>query len=169
MDAAALSKAVTSFNRRQQSLMKALPQARVRRVARVAALVSVVALVGTALGLRTDIVRIWPPLAGLYAAIGLPVNVVGLTFEDTKTLSSLRGGQTVMQVSAKIRSIAGKTVRVPPVLVSLLSDKGVVLYEWTMAPNVPEMEPGEVQDFATEVHSPPEGAVRVRLSFTTKA
>ena len=169
LDAAAHKRAVTSFNRRQQSLLKALPMARVRRLARVSALVALVLLLGVGLGFRADIVRSYPALAGLYGAIGMPVNIVGLTFEDTKTLSSLRNGQSVMQISAKIRSVAGGPVRVPPVIVSLLSAAGKVLYEWTVTPDVAEMEPGEVQEFSTQVNTPPDGAVRVRLRFTAKA
>ena len=169
LDDAAHKRAVTSFNRRQQSLLKALPMARVRRLARVSALVALMLLLGVGLGFRADIVRSYPALAGLYGAIGMPVNIIGLTFEDTKTLSSLRNGQSVMQISAKIRSVAGGPVRVPPVIVSLLSAAGKVLYEWTVTPDVVEMEPGEVQDFSTQVNAPPDGAVRVRLRFTAKA
>jgi hypothetical protein len=46
---------------------------------------------------------------------------------------------------------------------------GKVLSEWTVTPDVVEMEPGEVQDFSTQVNAPPDGAVRVRLRFTAKA
>ena len=52
---------------------------------------------------------------------------------------------------------------------SVVFDKGTTLYEWTVSPKVAEMDPGEVMDFSTEVNSPPAGAVKVRLSFTTKA
>jgi hypothetical protein len=60
-------------------------------------------------------------------------------------------------------------VPVPPVLVTLLNDKGATIYEWTATPAIREMEPGELIDFSTEVNAPPAGAVAVRLSFTTKA
>ena len=69
----------------------------------------------------------------------------------------------------RIRSINAHPTRVPLVLVSLLNDKGVAIYEWTVAPTVGEMEPGELIDFTTEVNAPPVGAVSVRLSFTAKA
>ena len=169
LDAAAHKRAVNLFNRRQQTLLKALPMARIRRLARLGALVALIIVFGVGLGMRTELVRAYPSLAGLYGAIGMPVNILGLTFEDTKTLASLRNGQTVMQISAKIRSIAGGAVRVPPVIVSLLSETGKVLYEWTVTPDVVEMEPGEVQEFSTQVNTPPEGAVKVRLRFTAKA
>ena len=117
--------------------------------------------------LRTDLVRWFPALAGLYASIGLPVNVVGLTFEDSKTLTSFREGKPVMLITSRIRSVASQTVPVPPVLVSLLDGAGATVYEWTVTPKATDMAPGEVMEFSTEVSAPPQGVTTVRLSFTT--
>jgi predicted Zn finger-like uncharacterized protein len=169
IDAKSLSKAQKSFSRRQRQLFGRLPLARMRRTARIGALVLLVSMLVLGFSLRTDLVRWLPSLAGLYAAIGLPVNVVGLEFEDTKTINTLREGKVVMQIRARIRSINPRATRVPPVLVSLINDKGVAIYEWTVAPTIGEMEAGEVIDFTTEVNAPPPGAVSVRLSFTAKA
>jgi predicted Zn finger-like uncharacterized protein len=169
MDAAAISKAQKSFDRRQRRVIGTLPLARVRRTARLAAFVLLASMLILGFSLRTDLVTWFPSLAGLYATIGLPVNIVGLEFQDSKTINSLRAGKMVMQVTSRIRSIASRAVKVPPVLVSLIGADGAVLYEWTVAPSAPEMDPGDVLDFSTEVNSPPSGAVSVRLSFTTKA
>ena len=162
-----LAKARRSFDRRQKQVISRLPFARFRRTARLGALVALLSLLLLGFSLRVDLVRTFPSLAGLYASIGLPVNITGLEFTDAKTLKTLRDGKTVMTISAKIRSVAGQTVTVPPVLVSLLNESGATLYEWTAAPGAADMEPGEMLDFSTEVNSPPEGASRVRLSFTT--
>jgi hypothetical protein len=168
IDPALLKKAKTAFDRRQKQVTKALPLARVRRTARLGAFVALIALLVLGYSLRVDLVRWFPSLAGLYAAIGMPVNVVGLVFEDSKTITALRDGKTVMKISAKVRSITNLPVAVPPVLVSLLNDGGAAVYEWTVAPALTELEPGEIMDFSTEVNSPPSGATRVRLTFTTR-
>ena len=169
IDAKSLSKVQQSFNRRQRKIFGKLPLARVRRTARLVALIVLLAILVLGFALRTDLVRAFPSLAGLYATIGLPVNVVGLEFEDSKTINTLRDGKVVMRVSARIRSVSSRPAAVPPVLVSLLNDKGAAIYEWTVSPTISEMEPGEVMDFSTEVNAPPQGAVAVRLSFTAKA
>jgi predicted Zn finger-like uncharacterized protein len=169
IDPKALSKAKESFTRRQKSVVGKLPLARMRRTARMSALVLLISMLVLGFSLRTDLVSWFPQLAGLYAAIGLPVNIVGLEFRDSKTINTLREGKIVMQISARIRSIASRPVEVPPVLVSLLNDKGQAVYEWTVTPSIAEMDPGEMMDFTTEVNSPPDGAVSVRLSFATKA
>lgn len=162
-----LAKAKSSFDRRQREVIARLPFNRFRRIARLSALAALLSLPVLGFLLRVELVRNFPSMAAVYAAVGLPVNVIGLEFTDAKTLKTLREGKTVMTISAKIRSIAGQNVKVPQVLVSLLNDSGATLYEWTATPQAPDMEPGEALDFSTEVNSPPDGATRVRLSFTT--
>jgi predicted Zn finger-like uncharacterized protein len=166
LDPALLTKSVQAFDKRQASITRALPMARLRRLARLAALVTLLSMLVFGFALRTNIVGTFPALAGLYAAMGLPVNVTGLEFEGAKTLTSLRDGKTIMTITAHIRSVSGGTVDVPPVLVSLFDAKGGSIYEWTVAPQAADLNPGEVLDFSTEVDAPPDGAVTVRLSFT---
>lgn len=166
LDPALLKKSKQDFDQRQERIKKRLPLARMRRTARLGALVALLSLLLLGFSMRVDLVRWFPELAGLYASIGLPVNVVGLEFEDSKTLMSVRGGKAVMQIDAKIRSVSTHTVPVPAILVSLIDASGGTVYEWTVTPKIDQMEPGEVMDFSTEVNSPPQGAVRVRLSFT---
>jgi len=166
IDPAQLKKTEKAFAQRQKGLTQRLPIARLRRSARLAALVALFAVVVLGLAMRNAVVTWFPQLAGLYAAIGLPVNVVGLEFEGAKTLTSLRDGKTVMQVSARIRSVANHTVDVPPVLVSLLDASGTSVYAWTVAPQTRSMDPGDLIDFVTDVTAPPDTAMTVQLSFT---
>jgi predicted Zn finger-like uncharacterized protein len=167
LDPALLTRSKRAFDQRQAKISKKLPMARTRRTARLAALVVLVSILLLGFSLRTDLVRWFPSLAGLYSAIGLPVNVVGLEFEDSKTLTSFRGGKPVMLITSRIRSVSAEIVAVPPVLVSLLDAAGGTVYEWTVTPQATAMAPGEVFEFSTEVSAPPPGAVTVRLSFTT--
>jgi predicted Zn finger-like uncharacterized protein len=166
IDPATLSNSQRAFTKRQAGLAARLPLARMRRTARLAALVALVSILLLGYSLRYDLVTWFPQLAGLYASIGLPVNVIGLEFSDAKTLTLLRDGKTVMQISARIRAVAGRSVPVPPILVSLLDAKGSPVYQWTVTPPTPSMDPGDIVPFTTEMNSPPDAAVTVRLSFT---
>jgi hypothetical protein len=56
---------------------------------------------------------------------------------------------------------------VPPVVVTLLNDENLPLYEWSVAPSVPVLQSGEVVDFSTQVTAPPPGATKVRLTFAS--
>lgn len=166
IDPALLTKSRKAFDKRQRSMTSRLPIARLRRTARLAAFVLLVGILVLGFTLRTDIVRWYPSLAGLYAAIGMPVNVVGLEFENEKTMMSFRAGKPVMLITARVRSISDRIVTVPPVLISLLDPSGVVVYEWTVTLKAAEMEPGDVLDFSSEVSAPPQTAATVRLTFT---
>jgi hypothetical protein len=167
LDPALLNQSRRAFDARQAKISKKLPMARIRRTARLGAFVTLISLLVLGFSLRTDLVTWFPALAGLYAAIGMPVNIIGLEFENSKTLTSFRSGKPVMLITSRIRSIASQTVPVPPVLVSLLDAAGTTVYEWTVTPKATQMAPGEIFDFSTEVSAPPQGAVTVRLSFTT--
>jgi len=155
-----------AFARRQISLTAKLPVARIRRGARLATLGLLMTLIVAGVAFRTEVVRNFPALAGTYAALGMEVNIVGLEFRDTRTLMALRSGANVLKIDARIYSVAARPVVVPPVVVTLLNDSGVALYEWSVAPETRDLEPGEVVDFTTQLGSPPAGATRVRLTFS---
>jgi predicted Zn finger-like uncharacterized protein len=166
IDQAVLNKSRRAFDKRQRTISKRLPIARLRRTARLAAFVLLVSILVLGFSLRTDLVRWYPSLAGFYSAIGVPVNIIGLEFENEKTLMSYRNGKQVMLITGRVRSISDFTVKVPPVLVSLVDASGAAVYEWSVTLKASEMDPGDILDFSTEVSAPPPGAVTVRLSFT---
>jgi len=162
---AAQKKAQGRLEKRQRAFANGLPAARFRGVLRVAGVGLLVAMIGGGVLFRTDIVRALPDLAGLYAAIGLKVNVVGLDFADVTTMLSRRGGSDVMTVNATIYGVETRRVLVPPVVVTLLGEGGVPVYAWSVAPKQGDLEPGEVIGFSAELASPPREARQVRLSF----
>jgi predicted Zn finger-like uncharacterized protein len=153
------------FSQRQKSLYSNLPQARARRLLRLAALGAVILVFGGGLMFRDAIVSQFPQLAASYAAIGLKVNVVGLEFSDLSTVKSLDSGDEVLVVDGKISNIESHQVSVPQVTVTLTDRAGVALYEWSMTPRATELEPDEVVGFETRLTSPPPAATGVRLSF----
>ncbi|MCP8882642.1 zinc-ribbon and DUF3426 domain-containing protein [Devosia sp. XJ19-1] len=165
VDAAELQKRQVAFKRRQNAMSSSLPLARLRRAARFAGVVILIGLVGGAYFGRVPIVERYPDLAGLYEAVGLGVNVVGLDFTNLETLKALSGGNDVLTVSAQIVGKSAKPVGVPPVVISLLDASGHAVYEWSVTPRVRDLMAGERATFDTRLSLPPSEAVRVRLSF----
>jgi predicted Zn finger-like uncharacterized protein len=147
---------------------RGLPLARLRAVVRTGAVLALAGIIAGGFGFRTEIVRALPDLAGVYAAMGLGVNVVGLEFGDVTTVTTRRGEVSTLSVAAKIRSVKSRRVIVPPVLVTLLDDEGSKLYEWSVAPPVGDLAPGEAAELSAELTAPPEGAREVRLSFVDR-
>lgn len=155
----------SDFSRRQQSLNSTLPRAKARRLLRYAALASVVVVFGGGILFREAIVTQFPQLAAPYAAIGLPVNVVGLQFADVRTLESLQDGTQVLVVDGSVQNVASRAVGVPPVVVTLSDRKGISLYAWSVTPKVSVLAPGEAVAFETRLSTPPADATSVTLSF----
>ena len=118
IDPAELKKRQMAFARRQNAMFSSLPLARLRRAARVAGAVILVGLAGGAWFGRVPIVERYPDLAGLYEAVGLGVNVVGLDFTNLETLKTLSGGNDVLSVSAQIVGRSKVPVPVPPVVIA---------------------------------------------------
>lgn len=153
------------LEKRQRAVARGLPAARLFRMIRIAAVLLLLAVVAGGLLLRTEIVKLAPAMAGFYSAIGLGVNVVGLEFSEVSTLMSRRGDSEVISVTATIRGVEARRVVVPPVVVSLLDAKGASLYQWSVMPPAPDVEPGEAVVFSAELASPPKGATQLRLGF----
>jgi predicted Zn finger-like uncharacterized protein len=155
-----------AFSKRQRSLNRRLPIGRLRRALRMAGLVALMVVVGVGIVFRTEVVKQVPDLAGVYEMVGLGVNVIGLEFRDVRTIRALRDGTEVMTVDARIVSVSGRNVVVPPVVVTLLDTAGSPVYEWSVTPDVRDLEPGEYIEFETTLTAAPQSAERVRLTFT---
>lgn len=157
------------FQRRQRMVARNLPTSRVRNVARIASLTALLATVTLGYVMRVDIVRAVPDLAGVYATLGLKVNVVGLDFSGLTTLVSRKNGGEVLTVDASIFSVETHPVPVPPVVIELFDAEGHSLYQWSVPPRMATLEPGESIAFSAELARPPAGAARATLSFAGSA
>ncbi|MDB5539898.1 MAG: hypothetical protein JWQ89_1625 [Devosia sp.] len=153
------------LEKRQRAVAQKLPAARLFRAIRIAAVLLLCALIAGGLIFRTEIVKAAPDMAGVYSALGLGVNVVGLEFSDVSTLMSRRGDSEVISVTATIRGVEPRRVVVPPVVVSLLDVNGASIYQWSVMPSASDVEPGEAIAFSAELAAPPKGATQLRLGF----
>lgn len=165
IDPAVIRNRQKAFTRRQHAIMAEQPLARLRRAARVGAALALCAVLATAYFGRVQVVQRFPAMAGLYEAVGLGVNVIGLDFTNVTTLRTLRDGKEVLIVSAQILGLEAEPVPVPAVVVTLIGTDGQGLYEWSVTPAVRDLMAGERATFDTQLTLPPGNADRVRLSF----
>ena len=119
------------------------------------------------LGARNEVVRYLPQTASLFAAIGLPVNLRHLKFEDVKISKEEQDGVHILVVQGTIVSTAGKLDRgaAPALRRPQRGRPGSLYLDRAAEPqhSRPRREPGILQPLA----SPPADANDVMVRFFT--
>ena len=130
--------------------------------------VAVVALAAITVGLvagRHKVVRFAPQTASFYRAIGLPVNLRCLAFENVKTTREVNDGVTVLVIEGTVVSVANNTVEVPRLRFGVRNAAGLEVYAWTTTPARTILPPGESVEFRSRLASPPADARDVVVRF----
>lgn len=104
---------------------------------------------------RTSIVRLVPQTASFYAALGLPVNLRGVVFENVRTTQELHEGIPVLVVEGSIVGIGNRPAEAQRLRFSLRNEAGNEIYSWTALPSRSIVEPGDSVPFRSRLASPP--------------
>jgi predicted Zn finger-like uncharacterized protein len=115
---------------------------------------------------RESVVARFPDLAGLYALVGLEVNLRGLDFRDVRTYRELDGSTPVLVVDGIIENVSDFDRLVPRLRFGLRSTSGREVYAWTMDVAAERLGPGETATFESRLPAPPEAATDVEVRFT---
>lgn len=125
----------------------------------------VIALLTAAILGRNSIARAWPQSASAFAAVGLPVNVVGLVIEEQKAALGYEDGRPAVLVTGALRNVSGKPVTAPPLRITLLDGEdhniGVKVSRISNA----QVPAGETRTFAVRLQDPPESVANVEIGF----
>ncbi|MGA2565700.1 MAG: DUF3426 domain-containing protein [Pseudolabrys sp.] len=160
------AEAAASFDARRKWLQARRKQS--RRSSRWTAVILVLVAANVALvGARNEVVRYLPQTASLFAAIGLPVNLRNLKFENVKLSTETNGGINLLIVQGAIVSEAGKPVAVPRLRFALRNATGQEVYSWTMPPPRSILDSGERLEFRSQVPAPQVDATDVMVRFFT--
>ena len=135
----------------------------------VAALAAAGALVVAAIAARSTVVRAIPDLAGVYAAVGLPVNLRGLEFRDVRTTSETQDGIAVLVIEGEVANVAKHAVEVPRVRLAVLGAGGQELYSWTTLLPRSTLSEDEKVSFRSRLASPPPEGREVLVRFLTRS
>jgi len=155
-----------SFDARSQRLQGR--RQRPLRSSRWTAVILVLVAFNVALvGARKDVVRYLPQTASLFAAIGLPVNLRNLKFENVSISKEAQDGTTILIVQGAIVSEAGKPVEVPRLRFAARNSTGQEVYTWTMPPPRSILAPGERLEFRSQITASPADASDVMVRFLT--
>jgi predicted Zn finger-like uncharacterized protein len=117
---------------------------------------------------RADIVRLLPQTAPLYAAVGLPVNLRGLVFDDIHMSRIDQDGVAVLVVEGSIVNATGRPVEVPRLRLAMRNEAGQEIYAWTALPSRSILAPGDTLPFRSRLASPPADGHEVKVRFFTR-
>ena len=120
---------------------------------------------GTFVLLRGQIAGMFPGTAPLFAAVGLPVNTLGLGIEGVVAKETFLAGRPVLSVTGAIRSTADAPAMAPPIRISLLDKQGKPLASLVAEPLNAKVPPGAKRYFAVNLPNPPAGAHELEIAF----
>jgi predicted Zn finger-like uncharacterized protein len=116
---------------------------------------------------REDVARLWPPSAGAYARVGLPVNVVGLTLQEVRYTRLSQAGRPSLVVSGVMTNIRKAPVSPPPLSIVLFDKGGHVLTGVTSSGAASALAPGAARSFQVTLADPPSAASELEVTFVT--
>jgi hypothetical protein len=129
------------------------------------AILALIAVNLALVGWRSDIVRWLPQTASLYAAIGLPVNLRGLSFANVTTEKETHENVQVLIVEGLIVNDGKRPAEVPRLRFAIRNQSGQEIYSWTALPARNVLLAGEAMQFRTRLASPPREGQQVLVRF----
>jgi hypothetical protein len=116
-------------------------------------------------GAREAAVAALPDLAGLYAAVGLPVNLDGLAIENVGAERTPTFAGFKLKVHATVRNIGKAKQEIPQLATVLLSDSLTPSGTYGFDPPDRAVRPGEAIALTMEFDSAPKDAAEVVVRF----
>ena len=140
-----------------------------RQIANMPVLITVLVLIVLgALQWRVALVRQFPQTASLFAMIGMPVTLRGLSFMDLKSRSELVEGAMVLVVEGTIVNLTPKALDVPRLRFGLRNGSGHEVYAWTALPTKTLLGSGDGLPFRSRLASPPPDGRDVIVRFFSR-
>lgn len=130
-----------------------------------AAICALVLVLFCLIAARQQLVRLMPQTASLYAAVGLPVNLRGLAFENIKTQREIQDGVPMLVVEGEIVGTTARHTEVPRLRFAVVDSSGKEIYAWTARPTRTLLPPGETLPFRSRLASPPADAHGISVRF----
>jgi predicted Zn finger-like uncharacterized protein len=119
-------------------------------------------------GWRKDLVHVLPQTASLYAAMGLAVNVRGLSFDHVATSMEAHAGVPILVVQGNIVNDTGEEIEVPRLKLILRNAAKQEVYSWTVAPRQARLPAYQATAFHARLASPPPEGRDLLVRFLTR-
>lgn len=114
---------------------------------------------------RGTVVRYFPQTASLFSALGMPINLRGLAFENVRSTSEFHDGVVVLIVDGSIVNKTNGALEIPRLRFALRNATGHEVYAWSALPAKTLIGPGDGLPFRTRLASPPPDGRDVIVRF----
>ena len=116
-------------------------------------------------GARQQVVTAVPDLAGLYAAIGLPVNMSGLDIVDVSAAAESSGFEVAFKIEGAVRNISDGDMVVPALKIDFLDRYSRLVHTIPIAAPAEALGAGKLAEFKRSLKDFPRESVSVRVTF----
>ncbi len=116
---------------------------------------------------RTAIVKAAPTTARLFAAVGLPVNLRGLSLDNVHSSIFDLGDRRVLVIEGAIVNLRDTATEAPDIRIALRGVDKRELYVWTAPAPRSRLGPDEQVAFRTRLAAPPDGVSDVLVKFAS--
>jgi hypothetical protein len=130
-------------------------------------LISLVIMGTTAIAARATIVSVAPATAAVYAGVGLPVNLRGLSIASVHvTVAQRTEGPGELLITGEIENLRDGKTSVPDLHLALRGPDGREIYVWTTKGPKISLNARERVPFRARLAAPPAGVRDVLVKFS---
>ncbi len=114
---------------------------------------------------RVSIVKAIPSMADVYAALGMNVNVRGVTFTNVQQKWVIEDNRLLLKVRGEVTNLTNRYKTLPPMVFGAVGPDKKEIFRWVMKVRKKPLLPGEKAPFMAMVPVPPEQARHLYISF----
>ncbi|RYB07681.1 hypothetical protein [Lichenibacterium ramalinae] len=134
----------------------------------VAASVLAVALLGSgmaAVAAKASLVAAFPPSQAVFATLGLPVNLSGLSLGEIRSTIVTGDGPPTLTLEGQITNLRAGPTAVPALRIVVRDKSRRELYYWTSPAPKAQLAVGETVQFRSRLSAPPRDGQDLAVSF----
>ena len=125
--------------------------------------------IGSVVVLRQQVVDIAPASAGVFTALGLEVDTLGLVIEDVTSKAVMQTGRPVLAITGAIRNRYDAAAEAPPIRISLIDADHRTVASLLAEPLNAKVPAGARRYFSLSLPNPPAGAHELEIAFDLTA
>jgi predicted Zn finger-like uncharacterized protein len=131
------------------------------------AVAATLVILGVGLHQRARVVQYLPQTARLYAIVGVPVNLRGITINNVASRMIDDNGVSVLVIDGDIANATDQSIRLPRLRFAVLGKDRQEIYSWSAQTDQANLKPGEKINFRRRLAAPPADGQDVSVRFVT--